>query len=61
MKPYGVSHIGPCCVWGCCYVQTPRTSPPSRKHGHGGTRAHLRAQRKAARRAGIAETRDALG
>ena len=55
MKPYGIKHIGPACEWGCCFVQNPLTSPRSRKHGHGATPAHLRAQRNAARRVGAAE------
>lgn len=60
MKPYGVDHIGPICAWGCCYMQNPRTSPGGRKCGHGGTPSHLRAQRRKARREGVAEARAAL-
>lgn len=50
MKPYGVTqHIGPACEWGCCFVQTPKTSP-RRAHRHGWRPALKKRARQTAQR-----------
>lgn len=34
MKPYGIRHVGPVCIYGCCWKATP-LSTYKRKVGHG--------------------------
>jgi hypothetical protein len=51
MKAYGVKHIGPICYYGCCFVQTPRTSP---------TKYHLRRVDRNAKKRARAEAKRAI-
>jgi hypothetical protein len=45
MRPYGVTHVGPVCAYGCCWMQTTQSGLNPRL-GHG----YHRPQKKRARR-----------
>lgn len=54
MKPYGIKFVGPCCAWGCCWMQTV-PSGFNRRLGHG-----VQPYKKRARQAGKREVRAEL-